>query len=179
MLSWTLRALHAIVLTLQGHLPLSFNIQCLWHFSTHVYRRCHLPVVTTLQWRNSVKSELGRGYRSELGCNPQILLRGEGNFAGLPSGSTRICHVLRVLAGTGGGLPSKEGREGICYLWVPSSTVQEAFTYMIWLNFQQTKYYSFLFRCRAEAHGHEWICQWLKVLDLNPLLNGSKFNCFL
>lgn len=81
-----------LLLTLQGHLPLSFNIQCLWHFSMHVYRRCHPPVVTTLQWRNSVKSELGRGYKSELECNPQILLRGEGNFAGLPTfwGSWRV-----------------------------------------------------------------------------------------
>ena len=72
----------------------------------------------------------------------------------------------------------RKGR-GLLFEWVHKSPVLEAFTCMMWFNFQQRKYYSFLLRYRGEAHGNEIICQWFKVPDLNPLLNGCKLIYFL
>ena len=156
------------------------NLACrgLWHCSVCVHGRGHPAVVTVLKCRNSVKSDLGHG--SELECSPHMLQRGEGGFAGhsqlelkdLPcsEGSHRYRRKTAF-----------QGRKGRDLLleWVLKSTVLEAFTYMMWFNFQQGKYYSFLFRYRGETHGDEIICQWFKVPDLNPLLNGSKSSYFL
>lgn len=138
--------------------------QSLWYCSVCVYGRGHPPVVTMLKWRNNVTSDLGHG--SELECSPQILPRGEGGFAGhsqlelkdLPcsEGSDRYRRRTAFLG--------RKGR-GLLFEWVLKSTVLEAFTYMMWFNFQQRKYYSFLFRYRGEAHGNEIICQWFQVPD--------------
>ena len=138
--------------------------QSLWYCSVCVYGRGHPPVVTMLKWRNNVTSDLGHG--SELECSPQILPRGEGGFAGhsqlelkdLPcsEGSDRYRRRTAFLG--------RKGR-GLLFEWVLKSTVLEAFTYMMWFNFQQRKYCSFLFRYRGEAHGNEIICQWFQVPD--------------
>ena len=84
-----------LFLTLEGHLPLSFTMQCLWHFSMSVCRRCYPPVVTTLQWRKSVMFEPECGCRSQTHRNAaHRYSRGEREvLLGIPGGSTGICRV--------------------------------------------------------------------------------------